>query len=629
MSLTELRKAGTIQSVSSATNVTINNIAGVPRTGPVFKCIVPNLSKKILASPDSGASFRTGVAKLIDSNGNVGCFLIVNANPKPIAVDVFAANEVWLALADLSFWQAEYGNSQAADMTVISSPSAGLTIVFDTVTGGNPAYTDTITPTGWTGSIGSPTLRGHRQDASEDISTLFIRLNSIANFDLTKLLNSDHSILSGGDLSWSAGLNVNVSAGKSRFKGVEFGHAGGSVPLPKPKTLYRLMVDGNGVYQLQEENTTGGNPDADYNPSGTSPLPNASSPAWTLIGTGTPTVANGVLNMVQTATSFGYQRTGVVGPSASGSYQEIHIADITQITSASPFNIIIDDGVNREVINIKADGEISSNFNNRKVWLENPKKPFVLGISLKSGIATLYLNNAKIWDNAVGGTVANLFAFGFLSGVAGTGNVSISRVRTWNAGERKPSFADLVGCVLGTVLTVNSSFAKPIGLLTKGVDFQIGHINLDGWKREQVGKIFASACSFPDSDELILNGTTLNRTLYSALFFKIGTQDGVGDGSTTFNIANTLDRMIVGAGSSYLRGAIGGASTHTLDWNQMPAHNHVTGIIGGVALASGGGRTILAASEGYGGYGTGNAGSSQAHNNMPPYLALLSVIKFR
>jgi len=622
MSLTELRKAGTLQSVSSATNVTINNIAGIPRTGPVFKCIVPNLSKKILASPDSGASFRTGVAKLTDSNGNTGCFLIVNANPKPIAVGDFAANEIWLASADISFWQAEYGNSQADDMTVISSPSAGLTIVFDTVTGSNPAFTDTITPTGWSGPICSPTLRGHRQDNSEDLSKLFIRLNSIANFDLTKLLNSDHSILSGGDLSWTTGLNVNVSAGKSRFKGIEFDHDGGLVPLPKAKTLYRLSVDGNGVYQLQEENTTGGNEDADYNPSGASPLPTASPTPWTLVGTGTPTVANGVLNMVQTANNFAYQRAGFVGPSGSGSYIEIHIADISQITAASPFNLIIDDGVNREVINIKADGEISSNFNNRKVWLENPKKPFVVGIGLKSGIASLYLNNAKVWDNSAGATVSNVFAFGFLSGMAGTGNISIGRVRTWNAGERKPSFADLVGCVLGTVLTVNSSFVKPIGLLTKGVDFQIGHINLEGWKREQVGKVFASASSAPDFDELILNGTALNRTTYSALFFKIGTLDGIGDGSTTFNIANTLDRMIVGAGGSYARGNVGGAPTHTLTWNEMPVHAH-----SGQSSQNGGpayGSTAGGASE-----GTGTAGGSQPHNNMPPYLALLSVIKFR
>lgn len=81
------------------------------------------------------------------------------------------------------------------------------------------------------------------------------------------------------------------------------------------------------------------------------------------------------------------------------------------------------------------------------------------------------------------------------------------------------------------------------------------------------------------------------------------------------------DRFLLGAGSVYDAGATGGEAEHTLTVDEMPSHRH----------------TILASTQGtaFGSSyinpsnGSGNstdqtelAGGGQAHNNMPPYLAV-------
>lgn len=90
---------------------------------------------------------------------------------------------------------------------------------------------------------------------------------------------------------------------------------------------------------------------------------------------------------------------------------------------------------------------------------------------------------------------------------------------------------------------------------------------------------------------LLAYGQAVSRATYSALFTAIGTQYGVGDGSTTFNIPDLRGRTIVGkddmGGSAANRitaalsgivgttlGATGGAESHVLTTAQMPSHTH-------------------------------------------------------
>lgn len=82
---------------------------------------------------------------------------------------------------------------------------------------------------------------------------------------------------------------------------------------------------------------------------------------------------------------------------------------------------------------------------------------------------------------------------------------------------------------------------------------------------------------------LLCNGAAVSRTTYAALYAVLGDAYGAGDGSTTFNVPDRRDRVGVGAGSTYARGATGGNTSATTSSNG--SHNH-TGATGSHALTS-------------------------------------------
>lgn len=107
------------------------------------------------------------------------------------------------------------------------------------------------------------------------------------------------------------------------------------------------------------------------------------------------------------------------------------------------------------------------------------------------------------------------------------------------------------------------------------------------------------------------------------------------------------DRFLLGCGDTYKNGATGGEETHSLTIDEMPSHNHTatTNTTGahrhgyngwwGYAAGSAKGSVAnerLSDSERWDPFNSAgdhshivtinNTGSSQAHNNMPPYLAV-------
>jgi microcystin-dependent protein len=82
---------------------------------------------------------------------------------------------------------------------------------------------------------------------------------------------------------------------------------------------------------------------------------------------------------------------------------------------------------------------------------------------------------------------------------------------------------------------------------------------------------------------LICDGTAVNRSIYGALFAIIGTTYGPGDGSTTFNLPNLVNRFGVGAGGTYALAATGGATSVTT--STAGSHNH-TGLTGSTTLTT-------------------------------------------
>jgi len=77
---------------------------------------------------------------------------------------------------------------------------------------------------------------------------------------------------------------------------------------------------------------------------------------------------------------------------------------------------------------------------------------------------------------------------------------------------------------------------------------------------------------------LLCDGSAVSRTTYAALFAVIGTTYGSGDGSTTFNLPDSRDRVSVGAGSTYALGQTMGSATnshtHSAGSYKGPSHTH-------------------------------------------------------
>ena len=88
------------------------------------------------------------------------------------------------------------------------------------------------------------------------------------------------------------------------------------------------------------------------------------------------------------------------------------------------------------------------------------------------------------------------------------------------------------------------------------------------------------------------------------------------------------DRFLLSAGNSYIAGSTGGESTHTLTINEMPSHSHqlndqdAHGAIGSLQGGGGYSQVNRSADTTYWWSSTHETGSSQPHNNMPPYLTV-------
>ena len=102
----------------------------------------------------------------------------------------------------------------------------------------------------------------------------------------------------------------------------------------------------------------------------------------------------------------------------------------------------------------------------------------------------------------------------------------------------------------------------------------------------EVGTIKAYAGTTAPPGFFICDGTAKSRTMYSALFDKIGTAFGVGDGSTTFNLPDARESVLVGTGT---RGTgVTAHDTYTLGQfkdDQMQGHKMSTASVGGYGFS--------------------------------------------
>lgn len=138
------------------------------------------------------------------------------------------------------------------------------------------------------------------------------------------------------------------------------------------------------------------------------------------------------------------------------------------------------------------------------------------------------------------------------------------------------------------------------------------------------------------------NGQILPIAQNTALFSLVGTTYG-GDGRTTFGLPDLQGRAPIfwgqGPGlSDYILGENGGTTSVTLTTNQLPGHTHTVQAVaangssntpvgndwGKVAAGRGALNLYNPASDGTSMNAAAfpNAGGSQPHNNMAPYLSL-------
>jgi microcystin-dependent protein len=173
-----------------------------------------------------------------------------------------------------------------------------------------------------------------------------------------------------------------------------------------------------------------------------------------------------------------------------------------------------------------------------------------------------------------------------------------------------------------------------------------------------VGDYKESASTTAQAGWLYCDGSAVSRSTFSALYGKVGTTYGVGNGVTTFNIPDRRGRVGVGVGTvgtnsqpTVAIGATSGEQNHTLAVSEIPAgltvtdpqHSHPTTgssfIIGSTAASTiftnsgtnvdhspawnlgGVGSTSLVST----GISVGGGGST--HNNMQPYIGVAFFIK--
>jgi microcystin-dependent protein len=143
--------------------------------------------------------------------------------------------------------------------------------------------------------------------------------------------------------------------------------------------------------------------------------------------------------------------------------------------------------------------------------------------------------------------------------------------------------------------------------------------------------------SFPFAPKgwALCNGQLLPINQNQALFSLLGTTFG-GDGRVNFGLPDLRSRTPIHVGGSHTLGERGGEAAHTLSIAELPTHTHVmTGtststdpngvtIPLGNVLASGPGEIYAPAGNlaAMNASSVTNAGGSQAHLNLQPFLTL-------
>jgi microcystin-dependent protein len=132
------------------------------------------------------------------------------------------------------------------------------------------------------------------------------------------------------------------------------------------------------------------------------------------------------------------------------------------------------------------------------------------------------------------------------------------------------------------------------------------------------------------------NGQLLPINQNQALFSLLGTTFG-GDGRVNFALPDLRGRSPIHFGAGFTLGEKGGEQAHTITMSEMPQHFHAVNGTTTVGTLNNGNQNVLGVSQApvYNGplnlttlmpTSVTNAGGSQAHLNMQPFLTITACI---
>jgi microcystin-dependent protein len=136
------------------------------------------------------------------------------------------------------------------------------------------------------------------------------------------------------------------------------------------------------------------------------------------------------------------------------------------------------------------------------------------------------------------------------------------------------------------------------------------------------GKIDAFAMSSPPTGWLFADGSAVSRITYAALFDKIGTAHGIGDGATTFNLPDYRGVFLRGFDAG--RGLDPGRAFATFQDDEIESHGHAVTVIdpghfhsqqGSGSISYGGGVNANGAANSFSNTGSMTTGITASANN--------------
>jgi microcystin-dependent protein len=160
----------------------------------------------------------------------------------------------------------------------------------------------------------------------------------------------------------------------------------------------------------------------------------------------------------------------------------------------------------------------------------------------------------------------------------------------------------------------------PVAANTVAVSQITGSLTSDVAELIPAGTVVLWTAAAAPSGWLLCDGGDINRTTYAALFAKIGTTYGSGDGATTFDLPNTKDVAIIGRGDNNSLGTSSGT--------QFNSSKQATTASGSASLSTG----TVAVSSGAKDAGSINvlntvSATGHTHNYTLPSVVLNYIIK--